>query len=755
MSRGKATVTPAGDAARRCIVSDRMGDSSQPKFSPLSWPLSSRPVSTARCRRGPNPLPIQSVAISWAHRMVEHDPYSTLPPTAADPSQTSVPTGRPAMLGLVSSGEGRGPSPDDSVSGRRIVGNYVIERELGRGGMGVVYLATHAQLRDRRYAVKLFSAVATSDAVEQFRREVEAIGKSRHANLLYAIDAGSHEGNPYLVTEFLEGRDIAKIIRGSGALPTAPACEIGRQMALALDFAHTNGIIHRDIKPQNAIVQPNGQVKILDLGLASVRDASGKNVDGGNVVGTPPYMPPEQWRPGTAPEAAADIYAFGCTLFEMLAGRLPFPLADHPDVAAQRHAHLTLPPPKLGEVAPHVPGDVARVVDRCLEKDPARRPRTCGDIAAVLEPHATPIVAADLFGSDAPTVADGVAGPVDFDAFIDEPRPVDTSGARLLFVAVCLASFTLAMTGLTMAYFGPSATDAWRLRFDRLGDPRIPAGVGFAIEAARSMLFLALITTVAYFRFRLPLKRFLSPGFHTSRVWIARGVFGAAMLAFLGAEFDRQWYPEHAATDMVAWASAHEIDTTPQREVVPYRWYWNYSLVHYTFVFGGLLLLPILQFVLADLPYVRRAMTLFAAAQRAEPNPMEAVDRLYAIARVFRTLAARYVDTAGVLAVGVQFEYWIGRWTLSEKGFLIEVVGMLVTAGIMVLVIAYVASQYTAAIDLTASGRGRLLDHRMEQRLEQFNLAWFLRSSVFSRPGGIAVASLLVLAVVAGRRSLG
>ncbi len=687
--------------------------------------------------------------------MANDDPHSTQPPTAPDPMATRAPTSIPATaVGLVASFGGWGGPADNAVSGRRVVGNYVIERELGRGGMGVVYLATHAQLSDRRYAVKLFSAVATADAVEQCRREVEAIGKSRHANLLYAIDAGSHEGNPYLVTEFLEGRDIARILRDRGALPVSAACEIGRQMALGLDFAHANGIIHRDIKPQNAIVQPNCQVKILDLGLASVRDASGTDAQSESVVGTPPYMPPEQWHRGTTPKVAADIYSLGCTLFEMLVGRPPFPFSEYPDVASQRGAHLAVAPPKLADVAPHVPGDVARLVDRCLDKDPSRRPVSCGAIVTVLEVHAAPLVAAELFGRDGDQTQSAAEGTRPFDAFIDELRPADTSGARLLFFTVTACSFILAMTGLVVSYFGPGATEAWRLRFDRLGEVRIPAGVGFTIEAARSALFLSLICTVAYFRFRMPLKRFLSPRLHTPRVWIARAVFGAAMLAFLGAEFDRQWFPQHAATDMVAWAADHGIETTPACEVVPYRWYWNYSLVHYTFVFGGLLLLPILQFALADLPYVRRAMSLFAAAQRAEPNAMEAVDRLYAIARVFRRLAARYVDTAGVLAVGVQFEYWIGRWTLSEKGYLIEVIGMLVTSGIMVLVIAYLASQYAAAIEITASGRGGLLDHRMEQRLEQFSLAWFLRSSVFSRPSGISVASLLLLAIVAGRRSL-
>jgi hypothetical protein len=712
-------------------------------------------VPCDRRLRGPIRIPLQSAGVPRAHGMAADDPYSTLPPAAPDPMATRAPTSLPpAAIGLVSAVGGGGRSPDAAAPGRRRVGNYVIERELGRGGMGVVYLATHAQLRDRRYAVKLFSAVATADAVEQFRREVEAIGKSRHANLLYAIDAGSHEGNPYLVTEFLEGSDIARIIRDRGPLPVSAACEIGRQMALGLGFAHDNGIVHRDIKPHNAIVQPNGHVKILDLGLASVRDASGTNAQSHSVVGTPPYIPPEQWHRGTIPTAAADIYSLGCTLFEMLAGRPPFPVSDYPDIASQRGAHLSVPPPRLADIAPQVPGDVARLVDRCLDKDPSRRPQRCGEIATVLEVRAAPIVAADLFGRETGQAQAAVGGPAEFDAFIDEPRPADTSGARLLFLGVTGCSFLLAMAGLVVSYFGPGATEAWRLRFGRLGEARLPVGIGFTIEAARSVIFLSLICTVAYFRFRLPLKRFLSPRFHTPRVWIARAVFGVAMLVFLGAEFDRQWFPERAATAMVAWAADHGIETTPDREVVPYRWYWNYSLVHYTFVFGGLLLLPILQFALADLPYVRRAMALFAVAQRAEPNPMGAVDRLYAIARMFRGLAARYVDTAGVLAIGVQFEYWIGRWTLSEMGYLIEVVGMLVTSGIMVMVTAYLAVHYAAAVEITASGRGGLLDHRMEQRLEQFSLAWFLRSTVFSRPSGMSLASLLVLAVVAGRRSL-
>lgn len=679
--------------------------------------------------------------------MVADDPLSTVPPprAARDPHAT-----RYSAPGAGGPGEDRAAA--EAGPSLRVVGNYVIERELGRGGMGVVYLAAHAQLRDRRYAVKLMSgATASPAAAEQFRGEVKAIGKSHHPNLLYAIDAGTHGGSLYLVTEFVEGQDLGRILRDRGPLPPAIACEIGRQIATGLAFAHANGIVHRDVKPQNVILQPNGQVKILDLGLAAVRDATEGELRGDAVVGTPAYMPPEQWRRGEAVSPAIDVYALGCTLFELLTGRTPFPVSEHPDLAAQRRAHLELEPQRVSAVAAGIPADVADLVARCLDKRPAGRPQDCAAIAAALELHAAPVVTADLLAGPQAT---GAATKAAFDAFVAEPRVPDTSQSRLRFGATLAACCGVAQIGLAAAYFGPAATEAWRLRFGRLADPLIPVAVGFTIEAVRSALFLTLVFTVAYLQFRLPLQRFLSPRLNTPRVWIARGIFGSAMLAFLWAEWQRQWFPAHAATEMVAWAAAHDITTTSAREVVPYRWYLGYSFVHYLFVFGGLLVLPLLQFLLVDLNYSKRAMALFTAAQQDEPNGMDAVDRLYGIARVLRRLAIRYVDVGGVLAIGVQFEYWIGRWTLSGKGYLIEVVGMVVTAGMMVLILAYVMSRYASAIEITAATRRGPLDHRIGQRLEQFSVGWFLKSAVLSRPSGMALISLVVLAFIVGRRTL-
>jgi serine/threonine protein kinase len=308
---------------------------------------------SALSRRSLQPLRpdgmLQSACPAKPDPTVADDPHSTLPPPATDPHATRFPGKGEAGLG-----EPSAPQVADRDPACRLVGNYVIERELGRGGMGVVYLATHAEFRDRRYAVKLMSsALASPNAHELFRREVQAVGQSQHPNLLYAIDAGMHDGSLYLVTEFVEGQDIGRILGDRGPLPLPFVYEIGRQIATGLAFAHTNGIVHRDIKPQNVILHPSGVVKILDLGLAAVRDATGGDLRAEAVVGKPAYMPPEQWRRGDPVSAATDMYALGCTLFEMLTGQTPFPVSDHPDLAAQRKAHLELePPPRRSKSMP-------------------------------------------------------------------------------------------------------------------------------------------------------------------------------------------------------------------------------------------------------------------------------------------------------------------------------------------------------------------------------------------------------------------
>jgi hypothetical protein len=466
------------------------------------------------------------------------DPYSTVVPQPLSLYATQLPEvkpGRQPPAGAVPE-----PTAGDSHD-RRTIGNYVTERVLGRGGMGVVYAATHSQFSDRRCALKLISAATASPlACARFQREVEAIGKSRHPHLLYAMDAGVHEGEPYLVTELVEGHDLGSLLRHHGPLSVPVACEIGRQMALGLEFVHATGMVHRDIKPQNVMLQPSGQIKILDLGLASLRetDAEDRRADGG-AVGTPVYMPPEQWRREAA-LPASDVYAFGCTLFELLTGQPPFPATVHGSIAALRSAHLDRAAPKVTELAPHTPAHVAWLIDRCLQKSPDQRPQHCGEIATALEEHAAPIDTTKPFATiEGHRGGAGVDG-IHYDQFVAEMRfPPGTPRARNTYVVFFLGCLGLSLGSLSLAYFGPWSTAAWELRFDRLAMPSRPPGMGFAIEAVRTILFLACVFLVGYTRFQLPLKRLFSRHLHTWRVWCARGLLAAVLAVFLGMEFCR------------------------------------------------------------------------------------------------------------------------------------------------------------------------------------------------------------------------
>jgi hypothetical protein len=667
--------------------------------------------------------------------MAPLDPNSTVAPDVASPHAT-----RAANVGAVG-----------ALAGRAI-GNYVIEKELGRGGMGVVYAATHRQFSDRRYAVKLISKVASSPlAIVRFEREVEAIGRSRHANLLYATDAGVHEGDPYLVTELVEGYDIGKLLRHHGPLQIPVACEIARQIALGLEFVHQTGMVHRDIKPQNVMLQPSGQIKILDLGLASLLQAgdASTSADGG-VVGTPVYMPPEQWR-GEPPRPSTDVYAFGCTLFEMLAGHAPFHVPTHGAITALRSAHLESVPPHVTDVAPHVPRDVAELVAECLRKAPEERPQSCSDIVTVLELHAAPIDTTKLFAPFAGH--QGGAANITYEEFVNEVRfPSSTPRIRSVYLTVFLGCLVLSLGSLVGAYFGPWSTEAWEVRFDRLGGQAVPRGTGFVVEAVRTVLFLSGVLAVGYLRFQLPLQRLFSSRLHTRLVWCARLVLVVVLTLFLGLEFTRLWFPGGAATGMVDWARNHGIETTAADEVVAYRWYFGYAMMHYAVILGGLVVLPLLQFLLSDFHYVQRSLRLFSLAQRNEPNAMQAVDRLYSLARHFRRLATRYVDTAGLLAIGIQYEYWIGRYTLSESGYIIEAIGMLVTALVMLAILGFILARYAEAIDATSHAGGTMPDHRMEGQVGQFSVFWLMKSAIFSRPSGIAVLSLLLLLLSSSRR---
>ncbi len=273
-------------------------------------------------------------------------------------------------------------SPAELV-GSRIAGYEVLE-QVASGGMGVVYRARQVSM-DRIVALKVLHPRLTSDRrfVERFEREARAAGALNHLNIVHVQDAGHAEGTYYYAMEYVDGLTAAQELRARGAMPPERVVEIARQVAAALGFAHEQGIIHRDVKPENIMLAADGTAKLADLGLATFLDTDAPRVERGadgklRVWGTPSYMAPEVAQ-GREPDARSDLYSLGAAMFHMLTGRVPFTGATATEVLTK---HIGAPMPEMQSYHPDVPRALNPIVERLMAKDRARRYQTAAELVA-------------------------------------------------------------------------------------------------------------------------------------------------------------------------------------------------------------------------------------------------------------------------------------------------------------------------------------------------------------------------------------
>jgi serine/threonine protein kinase len=276
-----------------------------------------------------------------------------------------------------------------------MLGEYRLLEELGRGGMGHVYKALHTKL-DRVVAMKVLprSRVGDPKAIARFEREIKVVARLSHPNIVQAYDARELDGMPVLVMEFVDGLDLAEIVRRVGPLPVAEACELVRQTAMALQCAYEHGLVHRDVKPSNVMLARSGDVKLLDLGLArfhaeddrgiSPTPGSEEMTGAGHVMGTVDYVAPEQAFDSRAVDIRADLYSLGCTLYKLLSGHAPFDGIGHQRPWEKLNAHLNEPVPPIRQFVPNLPKRLIAILDRLLAKDPADRFSTPAETAEAL-----------------------------------------------------------------------------------------------------------------------------------------------------------------------------------------------------------------------------------------------------------------------------------------------------------------------------------------------------------------------------------
>jgi eukaryotic-like serine/threonine-protein kinase len=267
------------------------------------------------------------------------------------------------------------------VVGEKIAERYEVEELVGHGGMSSVYKAQDTLL-ERHVALKILHEQysADDDFVERFKREARSVAQLQHPNIVTVIDRGEEDGCQYIVFEYIDGENLKERVVREGRLDVREALEIAVEVAHGLAFAHEQGLIHRDVKPQNILLNGDGRAKVTDFGIARSLDVDGMTQTG-TVLGTSNYIAPEQ-ASGQRVDAHSDVYALGAVLYELLAGEVPF--AGESFVAvAMKHMHE--PAPNLLDVRGDVPLRVAAAVDRALEKDPEQRFPTMDAFAAELE----------------------------------------------------------------------------------------------------------------------------------------------------------------------------------------------------------------------------------------------------------------------------------------------------------------------------------------------------------------------------------
>jgi eukaryotic-like serine/threonine-protein kinase len=251
-----------------------------------------------------------------------------------------------------------------------IAERYELEELVGTGGMSSVYRARD-RLLERYVALKVLHQHYADDEeyVERFRREARSVAQLSHPHIVTVIDRGEDGGQQFIVFEYVDGENLKQFLERTGPLPTRRAVELALEIAGALAFAHEHGLVHRDVKPQNVLLTPDGNAKVTDFGIARSLDVQQGITQTGTVLGTSNYLSPEQ-ASGKATSPSTDVYSLGVVLYELLTGEVPFPGDNFVAVAMK---HVNEAPPDLLEQRPDLPLRLVAAVERALEKDPARR----------------------------------------------------------------------------------------------------------------------------------------------------------------------------------------------------------------------------------------------------------------------------------------------------------------------------------------------------------------------------------------------
>ena len=332
-----------------------------------------------------------------------------------------------------------------------MIGDVIAERYelldvVGTGGMSSVYKA-HDRLLERNVALKVLHPHFGDDDeyVERFRREARAVAQLSHPNIVTVIDRGEADGHQFIVFEYIDGENLKELVGRTGPLPVRRAVELALAVADGLAFAHQHGLVHRDVKPQNVLINGDGEVKVTDFGIARSLDVEHGMTQTGTVLGTSNYLSPEQAR-GQPVTPATDVYSLGIVLYELLTAEVPFPGENFVAVAMK---HVNELPPDILERRPDVPMRMAAALERALEKDPAHRFPTMQEFASELRAS---LAAAGASDTEATFIA---PSPIFRES---APRATHARRSRLLLYLLLASIGAAAVVAGFLVLDGPNGT---------------------------------------------------------------------------------------------------------------------------------------------------------------------------------------------------------------------------------------------------------------------------------------------------------
>jgi len=386
----------------------------------------------------------------------------------------------------------------------KVVGRYQILSEIARGGMATVYLA-HDPRFNRQVAIKILPQQFTHDPMflGRFRREAEAVASLEHQSIVPVYDYGEQEDEPYLVMRHMAGGSLASRIQ-QGPIPLEDVIAILKPVAAALDYAHEKGIVHRDVKPSNILFDAAGGAYLSDFGIVKLAETTA-SYTGSSVIGTPAYMSPEQVQGGSEIDGRSDVYSFGCVVYEMLTGQVPYKAET---TTQQLMKHVLEPVPRIRAVKPDVPAVVEAVLMRAMAKIPNARYPTSGALISALEeatwspqmpfaPHNAPGALPNVPGAlpNVPAVSPGYEA---MPGVPGAPGTGSTPGTPTLAEGAAGAGVYATM----LPDAGPAPTEYQSIGYEPLAQPQQKKGRLGALIAVAAVVLAALLGGGGYLAWR-------------------------------------------------------------------------------------------------------------------------------------------------------------------------------------------------------------------------------------------------------------